>query len=103
MDTVIDRAMAVKYRRYLLPVFILPSALFVGFSWFPQPLQTLVLWPAFFLVFLNAGSPYFMKQVSYSYWILTVLVWMSGVVPAFLIVGLIRLVIYLSVAGGSVQ
>ena len=85
MDSVINREMLLKYRRHLIPLFLFPSLAFGADGLFPNGWTSFVLFPAFFAVTIYGALPYYTKKASFSYWMLAMGVWMSGIVPAIFV------------------
>jgi hypothetical protein len=86
MDSTINREMAVKYRRHLIPLFLFPSFAFTGELVLPKVLMSAIFIPLFLAIGIYGGLPYFTKRASFAYWMLAMAILMAGIVPAILIV-----------------
>jgi hypothetical protein len=91
MDSIINREMLIKYRRHLIPLFLFPSVAFGGIGLLPNEWTVFVLFPAFFAVTIYAALPYYTKRASFSYWMLAMGVWVSGIVPAMFVAVIVAL------------
>lgn len=88
-----SREKLIRYRRHLIPLFVFPSVFFAGGTLLPQEFVAPALFPLFFGVTFYGALPYLQKKESYSYWIMAMGVWCAGIVPAFVISGLLQLFI----------
>ena len=83
-----------KHRKRLLVVFLFPIAVFLAFALFPTPWLMIIIAPLFFIVGFHGGQPYFKKEESYSYWMLTIAVWMVGAFTGVLVSTILKVILH---------
>jgi len=82
-----------KNRKRLLAVFLYPIGVFLSFALFPSLWLMVIVVPLFFIVGFYGGQPYFRREEPYSYWMLTMAVWMIGAFTGMILSTILKVII----------